>query len=728
MGSIRNYVPGLGQLNILKRSGAIAQGLSFLALALLFLFGSGNVQAQIIQDPTTWTVEAHKISGNDYDVVFNLTLKKGWHIWALKPGGDGLQVPPAIEFDKNGDLKLVGELREEGHAITGDMDGVDGTVTYFHDKVSYHQKCTIARNTKLKGTYYYQVCDDKMCLPPKTVPFTLEITDAGGAEPNPETADAVEAMTADTEVAAEPVADTGKVAVTQAVADTDVKKEGGADDKSLLWLFFAAILGGLAAVITPCVYSMIPITVSFFTKRSKSRKEGIRNALYYALSIIIIFTVLGVAISAIFGSNALNALSTNWIANLFFFFIFVLFGVSFLGAFEITLPSSWTNKTDSKAGVGSFGGIFFMALTLAIVSFSCTGPIVGPLLVIAGKGGILGPTVGMFGFSIGLALPFALFAIFPGMLNKMAQSGGWLNQVKVVLGFLELMLALKFLSNADLAMGWRLLDRELFIAAWIVISFLLGMYLLGKLKMSHDDAPPKNVYGQEYVSVLKLFLAIVAFAFTAYLLPGMWGAPLNGMSAFLPPIGTFDEFAGSVGSAPAAAHGGGDARVRPVKYVDDMRIYEPPVVKNLGLVTYFDYDEALAAAKILKKPVMLDFTGINCVNCRKMESQVWSNAEVAKRLKDDFIVASLYCDMNRIKLPESERFFSKDLNANVATVGDLNLHIQASRFGANSQPFYFYVDEDGKMLMPKGYSYDPDVEKFVKHLDMAKANYKSLHP
>jgi thiol:disulfide interchange protein len=687
-------------------------------LVVLCLWGAGNAHAQITKDPTSWKIEAVKKQGNEYEIVFRMKLAKNWHIWSLKPGGDGLQVSPSFEFNKNADISLKGSVTEKGKAITGNMDGVDGIVTYFTDKVDYTQKVNIKQNTKIKGIYSYQVCDDKMCLPPKSVPFTVEVTDAGGAT-DTATADTTTSVAA----ATPPPADTN---ATKTPAGTDAPKEGDGN-KSLLWLFLAAIGGGLAAVITPCVYSMIPITVSFFTKRSKTRKEGIRNALYYSLSIIIIFTVLGVAISAIFGSNALNTLSTNWIANLFFFFIFVLFGISFLGAFEITLPSSWTNKTDSKAGVGSFGGIFFMALTLAIVSFSCTGPIVGPLLVLAGKGGIAGPAVGMFGFSIGLSLPFALFAIFPGMLNKMASSGGWLNQVKVVLGFLELMLALKFLSNADLAMGWRLMDREIFIACWIVISILLGFYLLGKLKLSHDDAPAKNVYGQEYTSIFKLFLAIISFTFATYLLPGMWGAPLNGMSAFLPPVGTFDAFGGAGGNTPPT-HAAEPDGMHPVKYVEDMKIYEPPVVKNLGLVTYFDYEEALEASKKLKKPIMLDFTGINCVNCRKMESQVWSDPQVAKRLKEDFIVASLYCDFNRIKLPESEQYFSKDLNSQIITVGNKNSDLQASKFGANSQPFYFYIDEHGNKLADVGYAYDPDVQKFVAHLDKVKERYKQTHP
>jgi thiol:disulfide interchange protein len=702
---------------------------------LLSLWAADGLRAQITKDESKWTFEAKKKSGNKYDLIVHLKLPDKWHIYAMKPGGDGSLYPPAIMFFKNGQVTRTGAVKEKGKLISETLEGIDGVVNMYKGKVDYVQSATITGNTKIEGKYSYQICNDAMCLPPTTKAFSIEITDAGTAsiETNTTTETAVATATPDTTRMDSSTQNAGAIKDTTtkvAAAPTMPPPSSGTDNithietkesKSLLWLFLAALGGGLAAVLTPCVYSMIPITVSFFTKRSKTRAEGIRNAFYYSLSIIMIFTVLGVLISLIFGANALNSLSTNWIANLFFFIIFVIFGVSFLGAFEITLPSSWTSKTDSKAGVGSFGGIFFMALTLAIVSFSCTGPIVGPLLVLAGKGGIAGPAVGMFGFSIGLSLPFALFAVFPGMLNKMASSGGWLNQVKVILGFVELMLALKFFSNADLAMGWRLLDRELFLAIWIVLAVLLGFYLLGKLQLSHDDAPVKNIYGQEYVSIFKLFLAITAFTFAVYLLPGMWGAPLNGVSAFVPPLGTFDAFSGSsVGTTSASE---GDSDTKPVKYVADMKIYEPPVVRNLGLVTYFDYDEALAVAKKLKKPIMLDFTGINCVNCRKMESQVWSKPEVAKRLKEDFIVVSLYCDINRIVLPKDQQYFSKDLNSQVTTLGNKNADLQASKFGSNSQPFYFYVDENGNKLVDGGYSYDPDVVKFVDHLDRVRANY-----
>ncbi len=683
-------------------------------LLLFSFFALSPAFAQIIEDPTVWTITAKKKSGNQYDLVFHVDVKNNWHIYSLDPGGDGSFLPPDFRLDKSTRYKVNGKITEKGKKIDETIEDI-GTVHYYKN-VDYIVPITVDTNGKITGKYEYMTCNDQGCLPPKTKKFSVDVND-------PELPNAVTTTTEDTAVAAP--ADTQKKTEVAPVATTTDKKDGDGttkeEQKSLLWLFFAALGGGLLAVLTPCVYSMIPITVSFFTKRSKSRAEGIRNAIYYSLSIIIIFTLLGVLISATFGANALNNLSTNWIANLFFFAIFVIFGISFLGAFEITLPSSWTSKTDSKAGLTSFGGIFFMALTLVIVSFSCTGPIVGPLLVLTSKGGLVGPAIGMFGFSVGLALPFALFAIFPGMLNKMATGGGWMNQVKVTLGFIELMLALKFLSNADLAMGWRLLDREIFIAIWIVLSVLLGFYLLGKLKLSHDDAPPKNLYGQEYVGLVKLFLAITMFSFAVYLVPGMWGAPLNGMSQFVPPIGTQDFVLTEGGSG--TTHSSANSEVAPVKYVEEMKIYEPPVVKNLGLVTYFEYEEALAAAKKLKKPIMLDFTGINCVNCRKMESQVWSKPEVAKRLKEDFIVASLYCDYDKKDLPKEQQYFSKILGSEVVTVGDRNEDLQASQFGANSQPFYFFIDENGNKLADEGYGYDPNVQKFINHLDKVKEKY-----
>lgn len=699
----------------------MAKLLRFITVFLL-LANTTISHAQMLKDPTVWTVTAKKKSGHQYELVFHLEVSdKDWHVYAFKTSTplDESLLPPSFTPAKSTRYTVSGKPFERGKRIDEEVDGI-GTLHYYQS-ADYVVPVKVDTNGEIKGKFKYQTCNHETCLSPKTIPFSVTINDP--ELPNPVVAIAA---AVDTTAAKKTEQAAAIVAATVDSTTNATTESKPAEEKSLLWLFFAALGGGLLAVLTPCVYSMIPITVSFFTKRSKSRAEGIRNAIYYSLSIIIIFTLLGVLISATFGANALNNLSTNWIANLFFFAIFVIFGISFLGAFEITLPSSWTSKTDSKAGMSSFGGIFFMALTLVIVSFSCTGPIVGPLLVLTSKGGLVGPAIGMFGFSVGLALPFALFAIFPGMLNKMATGGGWMNQVKVTLGFIELMLALKFLSNADLAMGWRLLDREIFIAIWIVLSVLLGIYLLGKLKLSHDDAPPKNLYGQEYVGLFRLFLAITMFSFAVYLVPGMWGAPLNGMSQFVPPMGTQDFVLSEGGGTGTATHTTtAKGAAAPVKYVEEMRIYEPPVVKNLGLVTYFEYEEALAAAKILKKPIMLDFTGINCVNCRKMEAQVWSKPEVAKRLKEDFIVASLYCDYDKKDLPKEQQYYSKILGADVVTVGDRNEDLQASQFGANSQPFYFYIDENGNKLADEGYGYDPNVQKFIDHLDKVKEKYKN---
>jgi len=687
-----------------------------------------GTNSNMVQDDSKWTFEAKKTTGNQYDLVIHAKIPDKWHIYSLDPGGDNMETPTAITFHKNAAVSYSGKITEKWKPTSEVMAGIDGKVNLYKDSAEFVQKATITGNTTITGTYYYQICTDLLCLRAVKKQFSISINDAGGAINAPASTDS--GATKDTSDGVSMTNSAKTVAIDTAANNNAKAIAAKPDEKKAmpLWLLFVIALGaGIAALITPCVYSMIPITVSFFTKRSKTRREGIINAAYYALSIIIIFTLLGVILSIAFGPTALYKLSTNWIANLFFFAMFVVFGISFLGAFEITLPSSWTSKTDAKAGLGSFSGIFFMALTLVIVSFSCTGPIVGPLVVVAGNGGIAGPAVGMFGFSLGLALPFALFAVFPGMLNKIATSGGWLNQVKVTLGFIELAFALKFFSNADLVKHWRLLDREIFIALWIVISVLLGMYLLGKFKLSHDDAPAKNVYGEEYVSIFKLFFAMIAFTFALYLLPGMWGAPLNGLGQFIPPMGTQDFVAGERGSVTASGPiESNDAK--PEKYVSEMKIYEPNAVRKLGLVTYFDYDEALAAAKKLKKPIMLDFTGITCVNCRKMESQVWAQPEVIKLLKNDFIVASLFCDATQVDLLKDDQFVSKSTGSRITTLGDKSLDIQINQFKANSQPFYFFIDENGNKLAEEGYGYDPDVQKFVKHLEKVKANYKKEHP
>jgi thiol:disulfide interchange protein DsbD len=689
------------------------------ALTLLcFICSFAQTQAQMVQDPTTWSYEVKKKSHGKYDLIFHLKLKEHWHIWSIDPGGDGMQLPPVFSIKPSATVKLLGNIRENGQKISGTMDGIDGTVYYYQGQIDYIQSIAVTSNVKITGKHEYQVCDDAMCLPPRNKDFTFDITDADTTQAAASAAAPANTGTGSSTAtispsAAQPVVPEKPVAIPKHKAAS----------KSLLMIILGGLGAGLAAVVTPCIYSMIPITVSFFTKKSKSRKQGIINALVYSVSIIFIFAALGMLIVGLFGGNALNNLATNWIANLFFFAVFLLFAISFLGAFELTLPASWTTKIDAKAGVNTYSGIFFMALTLVIVSFSCTSAFIGGIAVLAAKGGFWGPLAGFAGFGLGIALPFAVFALFPSYLKNLEKPGGWQNAVKVTLGFLELALALKFLSNADLAQGWRLLDREIFIAIWVVLAILLGLYLLGKLRFSHDDELPKNMFGIPFLSVPRLTLAIVVFSFAAYLLPGMWGAPLKAVSAFLPTMGTQDFIAGGGNNIPAGA----DGATRPVKYVDKLKIYEPEAAVKYGLVTYYDLDEAKAAAKKLKKPIMLDFTGINCVNCRKMEAQVWSSPEVMTRLKNDFVIVSLYCDFDKEALPQAEQYESKILGARVVTVGDKNEDYQATRFNSNTQPYYFFIDQEDRLLAPEGYPYNPNIARFMAHLDQVTARYKELN-
>ena len=625
---------------------------------------------------------------NDSQAVISIKayVPKGMKLYALQKSPDDA-LYSSIEFDSNCLKYLRGPVSENGTSRTEKDNAVHASVRYYTDSVLWQQDLKIASSDSLllKGKINYLFKDGDQYIPQEKE-FKLSIRSA----------------------------------------TTPVAASSTIGDHSLFWIFLTAFGGGLLALLTPCVYSMIPVTVSFFTKRSKTRSQGIRNALYYSSSIVIIFTLLGFLITLVFGPAALNNLATNWIANLVFFALFFLFGVSFLGAFEITLPSSWSTKADSKAGTGNFLGIFFMALTLAVVSFSCTGPIIGNLLVLAAKGSYWGPLTGMFGFSLALALPFSLFAFFPSKLNVLGKAGGWLNAVKVTLGFLELALALKFLSNADLARGWRLLDREIFISLWIVIFLLLGVYLLGKLKFHHDDELPKNDFGLPYLSVTRLFFAIAALVFAVYMVPGLWGAPLKGISAFVPPMGTQDFNSSSGKSITAFAASSSDEKnlPHPAKYYEKMKIYEPEVVTKYGMVTYFDYKEALNVARKLKRPLMLDFTGINCVNCRKMEGQVWSDPKVMQRLKEDFVIVSLYVDVHSIDIPQNEQYYSKALDKQIETVGDRNADMQVSRFGANTQPYYFFIDGNENKLAGEGYGYDPGIEKFINLLDQVKEEYK----
>ena len=630
---------------------------------------------------------------NEYEVMLTIKaiISPGIKVCSInKINKDGLN--STISFDTAATKRLDGALTELGKIQTELDKTLNSQLAFVGDSVVWQQKVNVEESEEvvLKGTinFLYKKGDEYLTTE-ESLKFYIP---------------------------------------TKSKVNTVIESNNGIGTRSLWLIFLAAFGGGLLALLTPCVYSMIPVTVSFFTKRSKTKAEGKKNAVYYAVSIITIFTGLGFLVTLIFGPAALNNLATNWIANLLFFILFIVFGISFLGAFEISLPSSWSTKADSKAGMGSFMGIFFMALTLVVVSFSCTGPIIGNLLVIAAKGSYWGPLTGMFGFSLALALPFALFAFFPSKLNVLGKAGGWLNAIKVTLGFLELALALKFLSNADLSKGWRILDREVFISLWIVIFVLLGIYLLGKLKLHHDDELPKNDFGVPYLTVTRLFFAIAAFTFSVYMIPGLWGAPLKGISAFVPPMGTQDFRGNESGQVDSSLVGstsfsGGMTAPHPVKYAEMMKIYEPEVVTKYGMVTYFDYDEALAVARKSHKPLMLDFTGINCVNCRKMEGQVWSDAQVMKILKEDFVIVSLYVDVNNIDLKENEFYFSKALSKQIETLGDKNADMQVSKFGANSQPYYFFIDGNEKKLTDEGYGYDPDKQKFIDHLNKVKSAF-----
>ncbi|WP_416437516.1 protein-disulfide reductase DsbD family protein [Phnomibacter sp. MR] len=484
------------------------------------------------------------------------------------------------------------------------------------------------------------------------------------------------------------------------------------EEKSMWQIFLEGFLAGLGAFIMPCIYAMVPVTVSFFTKRSKTRKQGIKNAAVYTASIIGIFTLIGFLITVVFGKGALNEMASSAWFNVGVFVLFMIFGISFLGAFEITLPASWSNKIDSKSGLNSYSGIFFLALTLVIVSFSCTVPFIGALTVLIAKGSFWAPLVGFFAFSLALSLPFAVFTIFPSLLNNMAKSGDWLNTIKVSLGFIELALALKFFSSADLAYHWGILDREVYLSLWIVIFGLLGLYLLGKLKFHHDNELPKNDYGQPYLSVTRLFFAIASLSFTVYMIPGLWGAPLNGISAWLPEMKTqdFKLAAGNVNSSNTATLPTGP---QPKKYTDLLESEIP------GVNSFFDYDEALAAAKALNKPLMIDFTGHSCANCRKMEREVLNNPEVMQRLQNDFVVVSLYVD-DKFQLPENEWTTSKLDGKVLKRLGEKNLDFEVALTNNNAQPYYVFVDTNGKLLTTEGYGYNPSIPGFLAHLDKVK--------
>jgi thiol:disulfide interchange protein DsbD len=509
----------------------------------------------------------------------------------------------------------------------------------------------------------------------------------------------------------------GEMAFTLPMPPSETKQEskndaGGVEGKSNWQIFLLCFITGLIAVITPCVFPLIPVTVSFFLKRSKTKVEGLRNAIWYSLSIILIYTIPTFILVLIFGDDVLYQISTSAVSNLVFFAIFLIFAISFFGVFEIQLPNSWANKADQKAGKGGLVGIFFMALTLVIVSFSCTGPIVGTLLGQASSGGVSSaPVIGMLGFGAGLALPFSLFAFFPTLLQSLPKSGGWLNSVKVCFGFIELALALKFLSNVDLIYHWRLLDRDVFLVLWIVVFGLMGIYLLGKIKFSHDSDLP-------YLSVPRLFFAIATFSFVVYLIPGLWGAPLRHLSGFIPPDETQDFNLDLL----KYQQNGANKLSKTVSLAEAPKRLTDKLHVPYNLTAYFTLEEGLAAARALNKPIMLDFTGHSCANCRKMEKEVWKDPEVLKRMRENFVLVSLYVDEST-ELPLNEQYIKKD-GDKVITEGDRNLDYEITQFGFNAQPLYMFLDLNGKPISTIKYGYNPDISLFIAHLDAVKASFE----
>jgi thiol:disulfide interchange protein len=645
-----------------------------IVILLVFLaFTKGNAQ---ILDPVKWTTTIEKKSETNYILTFNGVIEKDWHLYSqFTP--DGGPLPLEVIFkDQKGNFNLVGKAKESKTATAfNDVFGVNET--FFHDKAQIQQEITLInpKITSIQAELNYQVCKEVCINLEKKFTFKLPMAESTVALATPAAIVKMDTAKADTEnafsvVPKETVAPVEKKVVEQPKPTTEIG----------LWsIFFIAFFSGFAALLTPCVFPMIPMTVSFFTKQSKNKAAGIRNAIIYGISIILIYVLLGFLVTWIFGADALNALSTNVWFNILFFILLVVFATSFLGAFEIMLPNSWANKVDSQADKGGIVGILFMALALAIVSFSCTGPIVGTLLVDAASKGGIAPIIGMFGFSLALALPFMLFAMFPGWLHSLPKSGGWLNTVKVVLGFLELALAFKFLSNADLVLQLHLLEREVFLVIWIAIFGTLAFYLFGKITLPHDSPI-------SHISVGRLSLGLLVLSFTIYLIPGLWGAPLKLISAFPPPM----EYSESPLGVGRSNTGNASSVVLP----------EGAKLGPNQIVVFDDYDKGLAYAKMVNKPIMLDFTGHACVNCRKMENNVWSDASVLPILKDEVVVISLYVDDKR-PLPKSEQFISKSTGSEIETIGDKWTDFMISKYNTNTQPLYVLTDLQGNNLNEK---------------------------
>lgn len=641
-----------------------------------------------MQDPVHFKVSQKKVSPTELEVIFTGRIDNGWHVYSTGLPADG-PISASLHTEKAEGVKAEGKLSHRGKEIS-QYDKMFGmTLRYFEHSVTFVQKYKITGKTyNVKGYLEYGACNDENCIPPTQVDFSFK-----GEGP----ADAPEAEETEETEAAAPVAAGDSLQADTAAVNTqgdlwkpvikELQNFNGGDagaSRSWIYIFLMGLVGGFVALFTPCVWPIIPMTVSFFLKRTKDKKKGIRDAITYGISIIVIYLALGLAITAIFGASSLNALATNAVFNIFFCLLLIVFALSFFGWFELTLPSSWTNKVDNKASSTSgLLSIFLMAFTLTLVSFSCTGPIIGFLLVeVSTSGSIAGPAIGMLGFAIALALPFTLFALFPTWLKQAPKSGSWMNTIKIVLGFIELAFALKFFSVADLAYGWGLLDREVFLALWIIIFGMLGLYLIGKLKFPSDQG------NTDAMPVPCIVLGMISLAFTVYLIPGLWGAPCKAVSAFAPPINT-----------------------------QDFNLYHNEVEPK-----FKDYEQGMAAAAAEGKPVVVDFTGFGCVNCRKMEAAVWTDPQVADKLNNDFILISLYVD-DKQPLDKPIEVVENGRKRTLRTVGDKWSYLQRSKFGANAQPFYVILDNKG-MPLAGSYSYDENISHYTDFLNKGLSNYK----
>lgn len=671
--------------------------------SILLLLFAVVVQAQI-QEPVKFKSELKTLQAGEAEVVFTGTIDKGWHVYATDLG-DGGPISATFNVESISGAELVGKLKPVGKEVAAFDKLFEMKVRYFENTAQFVQKLKLTGGEyKVEGFLEYGACNDENCLPPTQVPFKFSGKAEGTTVNGPAADKAADAGNVELEKSSDTAQTAAMAVIGGAESNTGINVAGDGttdlwkpvidelqalgetvsqEDMSWIYIFITGFVGGLLALFTPCVWPIIPMTVSFFLKRSKDKKKGIRDAWTYGASIVVIYVGLGLLVTGIFGANALNSLSTNAVFNIFFFLMLVVFAASFFGAFEITLPSKWSNAVDSKAEkTGGLLSIFLMAFTLSLVSFSCTGPIIGFLLVqVSTTGNMIAPAIGMLGFAIALALPFTLFALFPSWLKSMPKSGGWMNVIKVTLGFLELAFALKFLSVADLAYGWRILDRETFLALWIVLFALLGFYLLGKVKFPHDDDDTK-------VSVPRFFMALASLAFAVYMLPGLWGAPLKAVSAFAPPMQT-----------------------------QDFNLYNNEVHAKFD-----DYDLGMEYARQHGKPVMLDFTGYGCVNCRKMELAVWTDPKVSDIINNDYVLITLYVD-NKTPLSSPVKIMENGTERTLRTVGDKWSYLQRVKFGANAQPFYVLIDNEGKPLN-KSYSYDESIPKYIEFLQTGLENYK----